>query len=430
MRSVLFIAYYFPPMGFSGVQRPLKFVKYLPEFGWRPTVLTIHPHAYFAFDDSLLDDMRGRDFDIWRTQPGRIFTALKTRRTLALEREGLRKFLNRVSQFFFVPDNKGGWRRRAMNFLAGQDMSQFDAVFATAPPFTDHLLALDIKQKYGLPVVADFRDAWVDYPYYRYWTAWHRRRNIQLERRVVLGVDRLITTNNFVRNGFIKRHSEADSSLGERIDVITQGFDPDDFKLELLNGPEFPDDGTVHFVHSGNFYEDRKPTDLFKAIEYIKLHFPAVYPRLLFTMVGYMQSEFRRMAEQMGIDDRMRYFGYVDHPIAIHCLQKTDVVWFNIGADDPGFETVAPGKVFEYIGSTKPIIAVVPKNEIGSILSKQHQARIVEPGDVRGFALAICDCVKRKDIQALPIADPEDVNLFDRRQLTGRLAEILAAVAK
>lgn len=157
-RRVLVVAYYFPPMGLSGVQRTLKFVKYLPQFGWLPTVLTVEPRGYFARDESLLQDLDGRDIRVVRTPaagPGRFFAK---KEVVSLPPERTRKFLSRISDAVFFPDNKIGWKKRAVAVaLALHSETPFDLVFTTAPPFTDFLIGSAIKKHIDRPLVFDYR---------------------------------------------------------------------------------------------------------------------------------------------------------------------------------------------------------------------------------------------------------------------------------
>jgi glycosyltransferase involved in cell wall biosynthesis len=426
MKRVLVIAYYFPPMGFSGIQRTLKFVKYLPEFGWNPTVLTVTPHAYFAFDDTFLDELAGKPVEIWRTEPGGIFSAMKKRRTVSLSNERLRKILNRISQFFFIPDNKVGWRRQVRKFLAGKDLSHYDIIFATAPPFTDHLIGAELKERHGIPLVLDFRDAWVEYPYHKYWTSWHRRRHVELERGVVRAADAVITTNRYVRDLLIARQESPDAA--SRIHVITQGFDPADFRTPTVaNVPEL-DHATINFVYTGIFYEDRDPLVLYRALAAIRTRRPEIYRRMKFYMVGYMQEEYQEMARTMGVDDRIVYCGYVEHHIAVEWVRRADVLWFNIGAQHKGYETVSPGKAFEYLGSRKPIVAILPENQIREILSGFSHTFIVDPDDHEHLAEVLIDLTERHERGTLPEGDPEAIALYDRKRLTGELARIFEEI--
>ncbi len=428
MRKVLIIAYYFPPMALSGIQRTLKFVKYLPEFGWEPTVVTVAPHAYFAFDDSFLEELKGKPVEIWRTDPSGVYKVMKERRTISLSNERLRRALNRLSQLLFIPDNKIGWRKEVSSFLAGRDLSEFDLVYATAPPFTDHLVGADIKRSHGLPLVIDFRDAWIEYPYNLYWTPWHKRRHLALEKEVVEAADAIVTTNEHVKGILARRHGA--SGAGQRTHVISQGFDAADFAPSAARPAVNVDPAEVSFVYTGLFYEDRDPKPLYQALAELKRTRPELYGKLRFYMVGYVQEEYRQSAVELGVGDRFVYCGYVGHDEAIAWLMASDIAWFNIGARAAGHETVSPGKAFEYLGSRKPILAILPKNEIRDMLSTFDHATIVEPEDGPGLVAALTRLAELKLAGALPVADPERVGRYDRRSLTGRLAEIFASVAR
>lgn len=422
MKKVLIIAYYFPPMGLSGIQRTLKFVKYLPDYGWEPTVLTIAPHAYFAFDDSFLNELRDRPVTIWRTEPGGLFSFLKKRRTISLKNEGARQLINRLSQALFIPDNKIGWKKQAMKFLAGEDLSQFDLIYATAPPFTDHLLGVDIKRKYGKPLVVDFRDAWLEYPYHIYWTGWHRRKHAELERSVVESADAIVTTNEFMKNILAERYQGVAAS--EKTFVISQGFDSEDFASDAAADIQMRSD-EINFVYAGVFYEDRDPLMLYRVLAELRRSIPDLYGRLRFYMVGYVQEEYRELARTMGVEDRITYVGYVEHSVVIAWLKRSDLAWFNIGARHKGYETVSPGKAFEYLGSRKPIMAIIPENEIRTILSGFDHTFIVDPEDDAALRRTLIELDRRKKDGTLPVGDAERISMYDRKKLTGKLAAIL-----
>src|ERR1041385_5466377 len=139
--NVLVIAYYFPPMGLSGVQRTLKFVKYLPQFGWQPTVLTVTPTGYFAQDYTLLEEIHSHRIEVERVgslDPNLLF---RKKGVIKMPSESWRKVLTFVSDTFFIPDNKIGWKRKALKAAEVLfEKKKFDIIFATAPPFTDFLI--------------------------------------------------------------------------------------------------------------------------------------------------------------------------------------------------------------------------------------------------------------------------------------------------
>lgn len=423
MKNVLVIAYYFPPMSFSGVQRTLKFVKYLPDYGWQPTVLTIHPHAYFAFDEAFLGELSGKSIEIWRTNPPLVFSAVKGKKNLSFGNETLRKFANRISQFLFIPDNKIGWKKQALEFLETKDLSKFDAIYSSAPPYTCHLLAQEIKKRWKIPFVADFRDAWLEYPYHIYWTAWHKKRHQSLEQGVIESADAVITTNDFVRDLFVQRYNS-----GERSCVIGQGFDSDDFSKNTAQVPSV-NPQEVNFVFTGIFYEDRDPLLLYKALASIKIHHPKIFDLLRFTMVGHIQEQFQEAARSLGVAEKFNYCGYLPHAEAIAWQKQADVLWFNIGSKQKGFETVAPGKVYEYLGSGKPILAILPENHIKKLLSGFEHCFLIEPNNQTSLENAILVLSQKKLEGNLPKPDGNRLKQFDRKVLTRKLAEILDGIS-
>ena len=148
---MLVVAYYFPPLGLSGVQRTLKFVKYLPSFGWEPTVLTVEDRGYFAKDDTMLGEIDGLPVTVLRTpsiDPLHFFRRKSVVRMPSARSLGL---FAKLSQVLFIPDNKIGWKKHAVEAaLAHIAEHPVDAIYATAPPYTDFLIGLELKRRTGV----------------------------------------------------------------------------------------------------------------------------------------------------------------------------------------------------------------------------------------------------------------------------------------
>jgi hypothetical protein len=155
-RKVLIIAYYFPPMGLSGVQRTVKFAKYLSQYGWKPTVLTVNPAGYFAFDDTLLKEAEAAGVRIVRTNSRDVNRFFTKEVVIKLPSERTRKILQYIGDWFFIPDTKVGWKslalKRATELL---EQEQFDMIFATAPPQTGLLIGTVLKKRFKLPFVVE-----------------------------------------------------------------------------------------------------------------------------------------------------------------------------------------------------------------------------------------------------------------------------------
>ena len=197
MKKVLIIAYYFPPLGGSGVQRILKFVKYLPQYGWQPTVITVGNTGYYAKDESLLKEIEQLNIRIIRTQSSGPNAMLRKKNdVIKMPKERTRRFLNFMSDIFFIPDNKIGWKRYAVK--AASDViakEKFDVIFATAPPVTDFLIGIELKKRFKIPVVVDYRDSWLSYPFKFFPTPLHRYIHYRKEKNVLHRSDMITVTH-------------------------------------------------------------------------------------------------------------------------------------------------------------------------------------------------------------------------------------------
>ena len=161
MFKVLVIAYYFPPMGMSGVQRTLKFVKYMKKYNWEPTVVTTENVGYFAHDKTLLEEIENENIRIIRTSGNDPNSLLSRYGTIKVPGELTRKLFNRISQTMFIPDNKISWSKSAYNTVSKLlDKESFDVIFVTAPPFSAFNIATKLKKNFSIPVLADYRDLW------------------------------------------------------------------------------------------------------------------------------------------------------------------------------------------------------------------------------------------------------------------------------
>ncbi|MGF1670356.1 MAG: hypothetical protein ACFCU6_07910, partial [Balneolaceae bacterium] len=177
----MIVAYYFPPMGGSGVQRPLGLSKYLKNFGWHPTILAPEPGLYHTYDQSLMDEVDKAEIDVIRVEKGTFFQTVGKRKKISYN-EKLRKLLGSFTNWFMLPDNKKGWIKPAVEeAIKHHKNHNFDVVFATGPPFSNHIIAADFKEETGVPVILDFRDDWLNNHFVSYPTKWHLNKMAVLE---------------------------------------------------------------------------------------------------------------------------------------------------------------------------------------------------------------------------------------------------------
>ncbi len=330
--------------------------------------------------------------------------------------EWRRRLFSRLSDVFFIPDNKIGWRRTAVaTALRLHQETPFDLIFATAPPFTDFLIGRDIKRKIQKPLVVDYRDPWIEYPFKFYPTPFHRWRHVALERQALRASSHVVTTNRRVKELILSRHP----FLAYRdIDIISQGYDPEDFDLAHARGP-LPSRGrAMRFAYAGVFWEDRRPDYFLRALKEAFQEQPRLRGRVEAVFIGNFRDENRKLVVRLGLQDSVRVLGYQPHIECIRELLASDVLWMVVG-DDVG----SPGKVYEYIGARKPILACAPGGFVASAVTEAG-GTVVAPDDVQGIRTAILQYFDLWERHALRGPTPEVVERYNRVHLTNSLVRI------
>jgi len=416
-RTVLVIAYYFPPMGLSGVQRTLKFVKYLPQFGWQPTVLTVTPTGYYAQDYTLLDELHHYHIELLRVgslDPNRLF---RKKGVVKMPSEPLRKFLTFVSDTLFIPDNKIGWKRKAVAAASELlEKKQFNAIFATAPPFTDFLIGEDLKKKYDIPLVLDYRDPWLEYPFKYYPTPLHKLWNYRLEKSVLHSSSKIITTNRRVKELLLRRYKFLTFS---DIVILPQGYDPQDFADNIPLSPS--QNRKMRITHAGVFYGDRTPKYFLQALRKVFTDHPELKGQIEAYFVGNFHDAFVKMITSMDLENDVTITGYLDHKHCIQSLVSSDVLWLVLDNDRQ-----SPGKVYEYLGARKPILGCVPDGFVRDALLETDAAVLTAPTNVAEIAQGILELYSMFKEKRLPRPKEDVVQQYDRVKLTGELAKILS----
>lgn len=420
--KVLVIAYYFPPMGLSGVQRTLKFVKYLPKYDWEPTVLTVTPTAYYALDYSMLREMNQNNIKTVRTNsldPTRLFEAGKP---VKMPHERLRNFLSMISQAVFIPDNKVGWKHEAVK--VGRKLMReenFDVILSTAPPYTCHLIGVALSQEFGIPLVVDYRDAWVDNPLHFYLTPFHRYAHQKMERKVLRASSRVITINRRIKELMIRSYKFLSYN---DVSIIPQGYDPEDFHFE--DPLKLPYSDKMRFTYAGTFYRNRTPKYFLRALSEVLKEHPEYRKKIEPVFIGTFRKENLALIDSLGLQDVVKVFGYLDHKSTMRYLMASDVLWMTIGKGK-GEDMISTGKLFEYIGSRKPILGLVPDGVARNTILETGAGKVVSPDDIPGIKRAIIEYYALWEKGNLPEIDSEVAKSYDRIKLTGDLARELSS---
>ncbi len=416
-KKVLVIAYYFPPMAFSGVQRTTKFVKNMVYFDWQPTVLTIQPKSYYAFDTYLLEKLNQLNVRIIRTKSPdptqRIFDQSKIRSDF------IRKILNRISQTIFLPDNKISWMRPALKEARKLlQKESFDIIYATAPPYTSFLIANQLKKEFDIPIILDYRDAWLDDVLSFYPTFIHRWIVKQMEKKVLYNSDKIITYTRQIKEHLLKNYKFLSPN---EIVIIPHGFDREDFDLKFKSNKPFR---KMRITYSGIFYDERTPKFFIEAVRRLFYEKPELQNKIEFCFVGNFPKSQKKKIAKLKLLNAFNFIGYVDHQTSFQYLLDSDALWLMIRhSKNP--HLVATGKLFEYMGTGKFILACVPENGAAAQILKKYKAYlIVEPEDVDGIKKAIYNIYEMYVSGELPAGDINYIELFESKKLTQDLITI------
>jgi glycosyltransferase involved in cell wall biosynthesis len=418
-REVLVIAYYFPPMGLSGVQRTVKFVKYLPEHGWQPVVLTVSPGGYYAYDESLLREVEGAGVDIVRTDsydPTRFY---RKGEAVKMPREPFRKLMNRMSQSIFFPDNKIGWKGEALKKARElvRDRS-IELIFSTAPPFTDHIIGRDLSKEVRLPLVLDYRDAWLDYQFAFYPTPLHKYRHYLMEQSCVRASRNIVVVNRKIKVMLLEHYKFLRYN---DVHIIPQGYDPADFADS--GGTASPDSQVMRITHTGTFIEDITPVPLLRAVAGIFNDKPEMKGRIKLSFAGVFRREHAAKIKKLGLQDDVDLLGYIDHAECTKLMMNSDVLFITLGKKK-NHEHHTTGKLYDYFGARKPILACVPDGSVKQTVEETQAGIITDPDDVDGIAAAIMTFFEKFNRRELLHVPETTVQKYNRQLLTAELAGI------
>ena len=406
MPGVLMVAYYFSPMGGAGVQRTLKFVKYLPEYGWQPHVLTVRDSS--RLHDSSLGIEIPNELPVTRTAILQLPYRFPWR---------LRNFINR---WLLVVDGQVGWLPYAN--LPGRKViaeHKIKMIYSTSAPYSAHLIGHRLHRQTHLPWVADFRDPWMGNTQESYPTGFHRRINQQLERSVFTEADRVILNTESARQYYIRKYADLSA---EKFNTIPNGYDQDDLpgiSLDIEKSTIF----TV--IHLGSLYHKTRSSQYFlmalrKAMDSGRL--PPDKVRVWF--IGNIDRETQGLVNNFQLGGTVRLMGYLPHQKALNQLLAADLLLL-ISSYGAGSELFIPAKLYEYLAYRKPILCLADPGDCVDLVLKARSGVVVAHSDIEIIADQIVTLFHLWENGRLSIEpDQELIQSFERRQLTGQLANI------
>lgn len=402
-------------MGMGGVQRTLKFAKYLKDFGWESVVVTDSPKKYYAVDESLLKEAIDSGIKIERTGK-EVFNVKDI--VIKAPNERVRKLKNKLSQLVFIPDSKIFWKKKALAKVdeIWEKYGGFDLVFATAPPYTDFLIGQAIKKKYKIPLVIDYRDLWVDNSVLnKYPTPFHKMSNMKLEKKVLAEANRIITTNRKTKELIITRYGNVDYN---EVKIIPHGFDQEDYDKAAKQ--DLPVTKKMRFLYSGSFY-CYNPKPYFEAIKFLFDKYPELENEIEFCFLGQFTNEYVKFCQNLKIYDKLNIKGYVDHIECVKYILSSDVLVLLKSTGENEIVAMV-GKIGEYIGSRKNILALIPDGLTQKTLQAYEAVKFIDSDEPRDISNAIFDSYKLYKEKKLPDANEEFIALYNRRTMADELA--------
>lgn len=429
LKKVLIVSYYWPPSGGSGVQRWLKFVKYLPQFGWQPFVFTPENPSFEIRDDTLARDIPMEaeviHFPIW--EPYGIFRKIssmlgmgrvkQTDMVTIGKKTAFQKIAGWVRGNLFVPDARVFWVKPSVRFLADfLKSNEINTIITTGPPHSLHLIGEQLKkQDPSLRWFADMRDPWSEWDFLDTLSlsGWARRRHQRMERKVLRCADRVITIAPY--------HVDRFEMLGGRkVDLITNGFDEDDFKnIRRVRTTQF----TVR--HIGMVDELRDPRPFMLAVKKTIDEKPEWKTQLRIEFIGSVNSSFRNfITEDPSLSGITSFLDPLPHADLVQLYGSTDIQLLILAhtALAPGN---LPGKFFEYMASGNFIFGVGPEaGDAARILQETDSGQMID----RQNSVALQALFEQQmDLWRREVKPgTRDVSRFNRRKITEKLSVILA----
>ena len=358
--KIVIITYYWPPAGGPGVQRWLKFVKYLPDFGFQPIVYIPENPSYPIIDENLLSEVSNetiilRNKIVEPYQWASFLSKNKTKKISSgiIPNKKKQTFLDQLLLWIrgniFIPDARVLWVKPSVKYLEKYiSENGITTIITSGPPHSLHLIGLELKQKLNVKWVADFRDPWTTIGYHKAFKLleFAANKHKQLENKVLNNADLILVTSPSTRAEFKKITSKP-------IEVITNGYDVEKIGNQIV-------DKKFSLAHIGSFLSERNPRILWESISELIRENPLFASHFQLKLIGAISQEVLDSIALFQLQNYVNNLGYVSHDEAIVHQKKSQVLLLiEINSEDT--KSIIPGKLFEYLVSERPIIGVGPK---------------------------------------------------------------------
>ncbi len=426
-KRVLIITYYWPPGTGAGVFRWLKFSKFLGDFGWEPVIYTPENPEAQGTDHSLEKDIPGGITVLRRPirEPYRYYKILTGRKQEEKIQSGFlserRKpgLADKVATWIrgncFIPDARKFWIKPSVRFLTRWlHDNPVDAILSTGPPHSMHIIGMKLKERFGMPWLADFRDPWTQIDFYDKLMLTPRadRKHRRLEQKVLSRADKLLT---------VSQHGAHDMEkiCGRHVEVVTNGFDPDDFSdLPPTDKQEFC------ITHLGSMNADRNPDMLWKVLSGLVMSDPFFSEYLKVRLIGKTDFSVQESLIHYGIHPFVECIPPLSHHQALAKAATSAILLLPLN-NTPNVMGITTGKLFDYLGLRRPILCIgPPSGDAATIIRETQSGTTVHFHDenrCRDTLMKWASLFRKNQLHAGkgPIHD------YDRKKLTASIAQLL-----
>ncbi|MEP3210285.1 MAG: glycosyltransferase family 4 protein [Maribacter sp.] len=423
MRKVLVITYYWPPAGGPGVQRWLKFVKYLRDFGVEPVVYIPENPNYPIVDESFVNEIP-EDITIYKhriSEPYRIANILSRKKTKRIS-SGIiqtknQSFLEQIMLWvrgnFFIPDARKYWVRPSVKFLFDiLEKEQIATIITTGPPHSVHLIGYHLKEFKKIKWIADFRDPWTSIGYHKKLklTRMAQNRHKELEQLVLAKADKIVVTSHTTKKEF-------QTLTKQPIEVITNGYDKMVVSKVAL-------DEAFTISHIGSMLSGRNPKNLWKVLSELIAENLAFKESVRLQFLGVLSDDVLQTLKEFDLENYVDVIGYVSHEEAIQYQQKSQVLLL-AEIDSEETKGIIPGKLFEYMAAERPILGIGPIGwEVTDVVTATKTGAIFEYSAHFQLKNVLLNWFEQYQNNQLKVSSVDTIK-YSRRALTRKLAEYI-----
>ena len=425
-KKLLIITYYWPPAGGPGVQRWLKFVKYLPDFNIQPIVYIPENPTYPIIDNGLQSEVSEKAIILKNKikEPyglASFFGKNKTKKISSgiIPNKKKQSFVERILLWvrgnIFIPDARFLWVKPSIHYLKKYiEENQIDTIVTSGPPHSLHLIGLQLKKELGVKWFADFRDPWTTIGYHKALklSSYAEKKHKDLEKEVLNSADTIIVTSKTTK-------AEFQAITSKPIEVITNGYDVEKVTKKPL-------DEKFTLAHIGSFLSDRNPKILWQAIQELTKENMDFKNDFQLKLLGATSQEVLDTINEFQLGDFVLNLGYVSHQEAVEHQRKSQVLLLiEINSEDT--KSIIPGKVFEYIVSERPIVAIGPKDsDFAEIITSTNTGVFFtydEKEKLKSVLLSYYELYKNNNLKVHAVG----LQQYSRKSLTEKLALLVGS---